>query len=69
MFFSAAFQAATVNGRPRLHKTTFFVNLGLAGFLLAVLLPRLVWGSFSTDYFFLLVVVVVVVFWISLTNV
>lgn len=48
MFFSAAFQAATINGRPRLPMTTFCINVFLAAFLFSILLPRSVDWDFPT---------------------
>jgi hypothetical protein len=42
MFFSSAFNAITINGKPRLPKTTLFVHLFIASFLISILVPRLV---------------------------
>lgn len=42
MFFSAAFQLATIGARPRFPKATVCINLFLAAFLFSVLLPRYV---------------------------
>lgn len=42
MFFSAAFQLATIGARPRFPKATVCINLFLATFLFSVLLPRFV---------------------------
>jgi hypothetical protein len=40
MFFSSAFNALTVNGKPRLPKTTLCIHLFLASFLISILVPR-----------------------------
>lgn len=47
MFFSAAFSALTINGTPRLPKTTFCIHLFLASFLISILVPRLVELDFN----------------------
>ena len=40
MFFSAGFQTMTIGGTSRMHKTTIFINLLIAVFLLSTLVPR-----------------------------
>jgi hypothetical protein len=47
MFFSSAFSALTIDGRPRLPKTTFCIHLFIASFLISVLVPRLVGLDFN----------------------
>ena len=40
MFFSSAFSALMINGKPRLPKTTLCIHVFLAAFLIGVLVPR-----------------------------
>jgi len=42
MFFSSAFSFLKINGTPLSPKTTFFIDLLIAMFLISVLLPRFV---------------------------
>ena len=42
MFCSSLFQLITIGSRPRLPKTTVFINISLATFLLGILIPRFV---------------------------